>query len=135
MGRKGTPATADERQLAMFELPPTQPTPTYDMEQARQKRKAAIRRVEQNADPAWRERAYAAVVRVAAKKGEFIVDDVWDELGEDDQPKTASAMGPVLLRAMRAGVIWGSTEVAYSARTSTHSSRRIWLSNRKAVAA
>lgn len=70
-------------------------------------RDAAIAQAEEHARRAWLDAAYEATIRVARAHHEFTSDDVWELLAEGwpDLPvREPRAIGPVLLRATRAGV-------------------------------
>lgn len=90
-------------------------------EEARAKMGAAIDRVEENADEAWMEAAMMAVKHVCTQRKRwqdqdgltFTTDDVWEAIdhlarGFDpplDPPHEPRAMGAVMLKASRAGLI------------------------------
>jgi hypothetical protein len=63
----------------------------------------AMERVEQAADSDWMEQAYAAVELTCRRLPDWISDDVWRESGLRE-PREARALGPVLMRARRAGL-------------------------------
>jgi hypothetical protein len=68
-------------------------------------RDEAIERVGENANAAWKERAYQAVLRAARTREDFTTDDVWEFLDADDRPHEPRAMGAIMQDAKRAGVI------------------------------
>lgn len=70
-------------------------------------RDEAIERVDGNADPDWKDAAYDAALRVATRSDRLTSDDVWDELvkGPDVATHEPRAMGPVMLRLRKDGVI------------------------------
>lgn len=74
------------------ELPPAQAA-----------REEAIQRVEENAPPSWNREADATIRAVAARGEPFTADDLW-EAGLE-KPPTPAALGPVFLRAAKAGLI------------------------------
>jgi hypothetical protein len=59
----------------------------------------------ENANAAWKERAYQAVLRAARTREDFTTDDVWEFLDADDRPHEPRAMGAIMQDAKRAGVI------------------------------
>lgn len=59
-------------------------------------------RAEEGAGPEWMARAEAAVMQVARTKAQFTTDDVWLVL---DKPREPRALGPVLHRLARAGIL------------------------------
>jgi hypothetical protein len=63
----------------------------------------AIERVEQAADSDWLEAAYAAVELTCRRLPEFISDQIWSTAGLQE-PREARALGPVLMKARRAGL-------------------------------
>jgi hypothetical protein len=89
-------------------------------------RDVGLRRVEEHADPAWIDDAYAAIVLTARGLEEFISDDVWNFTGLP-WPREARALGPVFRRAQSANVI----EKTGRYRKSVHSNmteKPIWRS-------
>lgn len=70
----------------------------------------AIGQVEANADDQWRQAAMQALLIVAQDNAEFTADEVWVELEKRPELTThePAALGPVFLRAARAGVIVNS---------------------------
>jgi hypothetical protein len=83
----------------------------------------AIERVDQHADPDWKEAALAAVRSVAERAAEFTADDVWEELvtnWPDAQTHDPRALGPVIRRAVKAGWIEHTGEFRRSKRPESH---------------
>lgn len=94
-------------------------------------RDEAIVRVEAHAAPVFKELAFAAVCRVARRRHSFIVDMVWAELelGEAAPTHEKRAMGAVMVRASRAGIIEPTDEFRASEQRNCHSNpRRVWRS-------
>jgi hypothetical protein len=60
----------------------------------------ALDRVDEAADPDWKEEALAAVERTCRARQEFISDDIW-EIGGLESTREDRALGPVLMRAAR----------------------------------
>jgi hypothetical protein len=95
------------------------------LEDALAARDEAIQRVDEHADPDWKDHAYDLVVRTAGELYEFTQDDVWDR---GLQPTRENrALGPVFLRAARAGVCEKTDRVRPSAR-SHGSGKPVWRS-------
>lgn len=104
---------------------------TFDAEASARQRDRAIRRVDRNAEPDWKEAAYLAVVETAAAEPNgFIVDDVWPRISPGIiAPHELRAMGAVMRRAQRDGVIVPTTDYRLSSRVSAHRNpRRVWRS-------
>jgi hypothetical protein len=98
----------------------------FDLDTSRRYTEAAIKRVEQAAGEDWNERALEAVRRVAESQSHFIVDDCWAFVEEPREPR---AMGAVINKARRLGIIAATDEYRPSSRVSAHSNpRRVWRS-------
>lgn len=84
---------------------PVAPSPTPA--QSRAARDAAMAQVDENADADWLTRAADAVDDLAHRGEPFNVDDVWDLLAawSVPAPREPRALGPVMYRAARDGVI------------------------------
>ena len=67
---------------------------------------AGIQAAHDNANTAWKQTAYAAIVTVARRQPRITADDVWREL-EGSTPAThnPSALGPLFRIAARNGII------------------------------
>jgi hypothetical protein len=101
------------------------------MNEATIARDAAIETVASGADQHWLDIAFDCVCTVAARHETFIVDAVWRELESRDykEPPEGRAMGAVMVRAVKAGIITGTTEYRASDRRSAHANpRRVWRS-------
>lgn len=88
----------------------------------------AIARADEHAEPDWRDVAFAAVKRLAARHVRFTPDDVWAEM-PDDAPTTheGRAMGAVMRRAARAHLIAPTGEWVPSIRPEHHAGpKRVW---------
>ncbi len=89
-------------------MPTSPPEETFDLEIARMARDAALEQVEANANPEWSELFYSTLEAVATEMPEFTADEVWERLSQipnvphQHQPRAA---GPIVVRAMKAGVI------------------------------
>ena len=65
-----------------------------------------IQRADDHADAEWREQAFEAIQWCARMRITFTADDVWERLGESDaSTHEPAALGPVFLRASKAGLI------------------------------
>jgi hypothetical protein len=92
-------------------------------------RDRSMKQVEEHADPNFKDAAYEAVCITARLQPEgFIVDEVWRNLPAGVvQPREPRAMGPVMSRAKRDGVIVPTNEFRASARVTAHRNpRRVW---------
>jgi hypothetical protein len=74
--------------------------------EGRARRDEALERVQRHSSP-WRALAYQALERVADRLPYLTSDDVWDELlvMEVPRPEEARAIGPVMVKGVRAGLI------------------------------
>lgn len=94
----------------------------------------ALAQVEKNANADWKEYAFARVRMVAERLEELTSDDIEDELCSflvPFRPVTHEkrALGPVMIRAAKAGLIFATDRVKPSRRSKLHNSpRRIWRS-------
>jgi hypothetical protein len=96
---------------------------TFDIEQAKASRDEAIDRSDQNADPAWREAYFTALVAVARVKETFTADDVWERLAQVEHvanTKDNRAAGGIIMRAKRDGIIRLTDRVEPSRRKHCH---------------
>lgn len=75
-------------------------------DRARQDRDEGMARVDAATDDAWKDDAADAIERLAATGRPFMSDDVWPAIGRDaDPPANMRALGPIMMRAARAGRI------------------------------
>ncbi len=65
-------------------------------------RDAALRRVDEHADPEWKDRALAAVRRTCEQMQDWISDDIW-EVGGLGSTHEDRALGPIVRKASRLG--------------------------------
>lgn len=102
----------------------------FDGGEARRQRDAALERVEDHAGEEWKDAALRAVEAAAHARREFIVDEVWRFLPATvPGPREGRAMGPVMLRARRAGLIRATEMFRPSERVTSHMvPRRVWRS-------
>lgn len=89
----------------------------------------AISRADTHADAEWKETAYAAIVKCARMRLTFTADEVWEELAHTDATThEPSALGPVFLRASKAGLIRKTGRTQLSRQTQRHRDLTIWES-------
>jgi hypothetical protein len=81
--------------------------PEFNFEAAVAARDEAIERVDENADPDWKEAAKLIVCDLARNKVRFTTDDVWRQLLNQGVmfPHEPRAMGGIMMGLARAGVI------------------------------
>lgn len=74
---------------------------------ATQQRDTAMAQVDRAANAEWKDAARRAIWHLATTREEFTADDVWMRLAEMGVPTTVDprALGPVIMRALRAGAI------------------------------
>jgi hypothetical protein len=90
---------------------------------------AAIAQVTAHANPDWLAAASQALLNVARRQPLLTADDVWRELG-DHAPlqHEARAIGPVMLKACKAGIIEATDRIQLSALGSGRWKVRVWTS-------
>ncbi len=93
-------------------------------------REEALERVEVNAEPAWKDVAYRAVMWLASMSSSFTTDSVWAAI-EAHHPDVVTheprAMGAVMRRACDAGVIVRTDRTKNSIRPQSHRRPvRVW---------
>lgn len=94
----------------------------------------ALKQVNQNADPYWKDFAYACVIAVAKEKLEFTSDDVDAKIASAPIPQRPytyekRALGPVMIRACKANIMESTDRLKISCRSKLHNSpRRVWKS-------
>lgn len=100
-----------------------------DLFAARAARDEALARVDAHVEPAWRDAALAALERVAHREREFLVEEVWKELGDVAPPHEGRAMGAVIQRGRREGLIAPTDTFRASSNPLHHAvPRRVWRS-------
>jgi hypothetical protein len=93
-----------------------------------------MRRVGINMNPEWSEFAFRCVSEVASTRSEFTADDIDDQIESytaAGRPVTHEkrALGVVMTRAARAGLIQPTDRIIPSTRRKLHNSpRRVWQS-------
>lgn len=94
------------------------PPVLFDVAAGEEARDAAMAQADAAADPEWKAAAWAAIVRLANGADDFTADDVWRIVGS--KPKEPRALGPLLSRAQKQGMIWSTGERRNSARPEHH---------------
>lgn len=89
-------------------------------------RDAALAAVEANADDDWLTEAYDQLVAYLQNHPEFFVDDFWSATGLRE-PREARALGPVVMRAARAGLMEKTGDFRKSVR-SNMTEKPVWRS-------
>ena len=106
--------------------------PVLDLPAARAARDRGIARVAAAAAEGFADQAFAALDRVARVQQRLIVDDIWAALGSAGgiaPTRDKRAMGAVLQRGVREGVILPTPQFQASAQKQCHANpRRIWQS-------
>lgn len=102
-----------------------------EMEAARRRRAETQRddgmaRVVEAADPTWMEDAWQTLVQYLRTHPEFHVDDFWSET-ELRMPREARALGPVVMKAARSGLMVKTGEYRKSVR-SNMTEKPVWSS-------
>jgi hypothetical protein len=90
-------------------------------------KEAAIEAVERNAEPSWLDAAWTALLAAckdawASRDGSLVSDDVWLRLYSDGvpAPHDPRAMGPVMQRAVREGLLLPTSTFRPSAMPQNH---------------
>ena len=94
---------------------------------------SAMAQVEAHADQDWLEAAYRALVAVANEQETLTTDDVWNELrarGDAVSTHDLRAIGPVMNRGRRDGLIEATDRIASSALGGGRWTVRVWSSRR-----
>lgn len=86
---------------------------------------AALTAVETHADPDWMDTAWAALVTYLETHRSLFVDDLWDT--GLPEPRESRALGPLILRAARDGLMAKSGEFRKSVR-SHMTEKPVWTS-------
>jgi uracil-DNA glycosylase family 4 len=89
-------------------------------------RDAAVAAVAANADPDWMTLAWDTLVKYLHTHPEFFVDDWWADTGLPE-PREARALGPVVMRAARKGLMEKSGNFRKSIR-SNMTEKPVWRS-------
>lgn len=104
--------------------------PLFDFEAGKAAKAEGMARVEQAAEPEWKLAAYEAVLSVALEKQYLTSDDVVARMPVGVATHEWRALGPVMLKAARNGIIKKAPlPPINSARASLHCSpRTVWRS-------
>jgi len=94
--------------------------------QAEAQRDTGIASADHNADPAWKDEALAAIRTMALTHDDFTIDEVWTAT-HLRRPHEARAMGAVVQRARRAGLI-AATDRTRPSNSSNRSPMIVWRS-------
>jgi len=87
-----------------------------------------IRRADEHADRDWKQAAYEAVVELAHRRQVFTTDSVHELIG-DVSTHEKRAMGAIMRRAARDGLIEATDSYAPSDRPEAHRNpKRLWRS-------
>jgi|GEM_PF-966937 len=90
-------------------------------------KKEGMERVAVHANPLWMDLAYNAIRIAAESLEDFTSDDVMDFIPEEYDTHERRALGPVMLKAARNGLIVKTGMVRNSKRRSLHASpRQVW---------
>ncbi len=82
------------------------PLRCQQIDEARAAKDSGIARADRHANPAWKKAAYAVVLRFALRGKPFTADDIVESIPLKVSTHQPSALGPVFLRAAKAGVIY-----------------------------
>lgn len=102
-----------------------------DPEAGRRNRDAALERVEENAGEDWNALAWSALMDVLEEPpSEFTserVREIMTDRGQWPPPNDPRALGPIMLRAARAGLIHDTKRITTSVYASSNNMpKRIW---------
>lgn len=138
MAKKGSAGAPSRVLPGMFDqgdpvvVPLWTEPPVLDLPAAQQAREVAIAAVDDHADVGFRDQAFLALDRLARRQARLIVDDVWTELRAEPMIESTSdkrAMGAVMQRGFREGLIRPTQDFQASAQRQCHANpRRVWAS-------
>tara|TARA_R100000808_G_scaffold1155_1_gene5430 strand:+ start:3616 stop:3963 length:348 start_codon:yes stop_codon:yes gene_type:complete len=101
----------------------------FDQAQSDEARDTGIKQAEQNAGSEWAKIALDALVRTALEKQEFIVEEVWKNIPNDFTTHENRAIGAVITRGKKEGIIEPTGRYKKSSIRQHHSTpRQIWRS-------
>lgn len=104
----------------------------FNPETGRTLRDEALERVEQNAEPDWKDKARACLVYVASRKEYFTADDVAEELSslvDGASTHEPRAMGAIFKWAQREKIAAPTPSFTPTRRAQGHAGpRRVWKS-------
>ena len=113
-------------------MPILRQTSLFDASVGEAKKRDALDRVDQNANPEWKQEALSAAKRVAQRQTYFTSDDVWIELDRTGTTYThqPSAMVAVFRRIDSQKIAVATGKHTPSVRTKTHRRQlMVWKSN------
>jgi DNA polymerase len=96
-----------------------------EIQEARHRRDEALARVESAAEQHWMDTAWEALTRYLETHPQFFVDDLWST--GLPEPRESRALGPVVLRAAREGLMRKSGHFRKSVR-SNMTEKPVWTS-------
>ena len=100
---------------------------TFDAHASTLARDRSIQQVDEHAELEWKAAAEEAVRAAARELHRFVADDVWKRIPDDVRPHEPRALGPVMLRAQREGVIEPTGDFRLTERVSSHRRPlRVW---------
>jgi hypothetical protein len=80
-----------------------------------------LQRVENNANEAWKDKAYQIVQRLCATRADFTTDEIWEELKKtDEHTHEPRAIGAIVMRAARARLCEPTDRYKKSTRPECH---------------
>lgn len=104
----------------------------FDFDAGLRLKEQGIAQVEANANPAWKQEAHRQVLILAQAGAEFTTDDVWARLEGRQETPEPRAMGAVMLKASRQGVIRMTGQFRQSKRPECHGRRiAVWVRSEK----
>lgn len=89
-------------------------------------KEAAIAGCEEN-NQEWCDRAFSRLRELAARQPVVLVEELKEAMG-DDQPRTPSAFGPVMLKGAKAGILVRQPGARTALSVRSHSERATWAS-------
>lgn len=116
----------DRRRIEKAQRAREQATPGQQWRDAGERRDLGMEMVETGADDGWMDRAWDHLVRYLQGNAEFFVDDFWAGSGLD-RPAESRALGPLVNRAAREGLMQKSGEFRKSV-ASNLTEKPVWAS-------
>lgn len=90
-------------------------------------RDEAIKKADDNASMTWKHDATAALHRVCRRQHKLTTDDVWAELASAETPREPRAMGAIMQKAYKGGIIQPTDNWRLSNRPACHRRPlRVW---------
>lgn len=118
------------RRTATADHAPNPERPTlFDPTAAAAARQAGINDADDHANEIWKQDAYEAVRIVSTRLDDFTSDEVWEELqGTLTLTHEPAALGPVMLKACRDGIIIKTDELRKTKIPRRHRDLVVWRS-------